>query len=78
MKSWLIETLGWLGMSCVLLAYGLVSFSVWTPAQPAYHLLNIVGSAGIVIVAFRKKDWQPELLNIIWILIALISLLRLL
>lgn len=76
MKNKYIETIGWIGMVLILVAYFLVSFSIITVQDIIYQLLNMVGSVGIILVAFSKKDYQPMVLNIIWVLIAVIALLR--
>jgi hypothetical protein len=42
-----------------------------------HQLLNLTGSIGIVVSAISKKDYQPVVLNVVWGLVALISLLSL-
>lgn len=74
--SKLIELFGWYGMAAILFAYALVSFSVVPATSPIYQILNITGSLGIITVSFHKKDYQPGILNIIWILIALVAMAK--
>lgn len=70
------QIFGWTGMFMILIAYFLVSFSLITTQNPIFQLLNLIGSIGIVFVAFTKKDYQPLVLNIVWILIAIVSLIK--
>ena len=71
-----IEIFGWYGTVALLLAYGLVSFSVLEGDSLRYQLLVITGCAGIVAVSLYKKTYQPAVLNIVSILIGLASLVK--
>ena len=74
----LIELFGWYGAGAIVLAYALVSFSVLSPTNIWYQVLNGTGALGIVAVSFYKKAYQPGVLNIIWTVIALTAILKLL
>ncbi len=76
MKKHLIEIVGWYGTAAILLAYALVSFSVISPINLWYQLLNATGAIGIVVVSFAKKAYPPGVLNIVWTIIALIAIAR--
>ena len=67
---------GWFGVGLILVAYFLVSFELILPKDIIYISMNILGSAGIIVSSFKKKDMQPVVLNIIWLLVAIISLIR--
>ncbi len=41
-----------------------------------YLILNIVGSIALTIEEYPKKDWQPVVLNVIWLGVALIGVGR--
>lgn len=71
------QMVGWIGMVLILVAYFLVSFDILTVHNIWYQLLNIIGSSGLVLVAFGRKDWQPMILNVVWILIALGAIIKL-
>ncbi|MEI8223966.1 MAG: hypothetical protein WCG20_02475 [bacterium] len=73
-----IEGFGWYGTIAILSAYGLVSFSVLQPTDIWYQVLNGTGALGIVTVAFSKKDYQPVVLNTVWVLIAVIAAIQIL
>lgn len=68
--------LGWYGTAAILLAFALISFSVVNPNDIVYQLLNLSGAIGLAIETFRKKDYQPGVLNIIWAIIALIAITK--
>lgn len=74
----LIEILGWCSVIAILGAYTLLSFNFLLSSSLIYQLLNITGAIGLIIEAYSKKDYEPVILNIIWFLIALISILRIL
>jgi hypothetical protein len=69
-KQLFIELLGWYGVVAILLAYALVSFEVIESKSYAYHLLNLTGALGIVVVSITKKAKQPAVLNVIWAVVA--------
>lgn len=72
----LTEFAGWVGVLSILLAYALLSFDVLASDQAAYHILNLVGGAGIVIDAVADKNYQPAVLNLIWAAIAVYAIIR--
>jgi hypothetical protein len=78
MKKIFSEAIGWIGISLILIAYALNMFEVMTVNSVMYLLMNIVGSVGVVYISLKKKAYQPEVLNIVWILIALVALIKLL
>jgi hypothetical protein len=71
------QIIGWIGMILILVAYFLISFDIVTVHNIWFQLLNIVGSFGLVLVAFGRRDWQPMVLNIVWILIGIVAILKL-
>ena len=72
------EAIGWYGTCAIVLAYALVSFNVISASTFLYQILNGTGALGIVYISFKKKAYQPGVLNIIWAIIALIAISRLL
>lgn len=71
------ELIGWYGAIAIIVAYFLNSFSLISTSSIGYLFLNITGAMGIIIVSFRKKDYQSMTLNIIWTMIGIIALIRL-
>ena len=74
MKRQLVEVGGWIGAAMVILAYCLASFQVIDTNNWVYSLLNIVGGIGLIAVSIVKKAYQPVVINIFWICIAVLAL----
>jgi hypothetical protein len=72
----LVELYGWYGMAAILLAYALASFSVIDARGLPFQILNGTGALGIVLVSFRRKAYQPGVLNIAWTLIAIAAIIK--
>jgi hypothetical protein len=77
MKFKPLQLIGWLGAILILGAYFLVSFNFIYTNSLLFQGMNILGSLGIVIETFSKKDYQPMALNVAWILIAAVALVKL-
>jgi hypothetical protein len=69
-----IKIIGWAGVVFILGAYILVSFSLISPKNIIYPLLNLFGSVGIIIEAGSKRDLQPVVINIFWMIIAVLAI----
>ena len=67
---------GWIGAVCILGAYALNSFEIVSSVSSIYQILNLIGSIGIVITAYHHRDNPAMALNIVWAVIAIISLFR--
>lgn len=78
MPKSLYELLGWYGALAILLAYGLVSFSLVKSSDLLYQALNLTGALGIVLISLYKRAYQPGVLNIVWSLIALAAIIKIL
>ncbi|HOW36851.1 MAG TPA: hypothetical protein PLK34_01215 [Candidatus Pacearchaeota archaeon] len=68
------EITGWVGTGLILTAYALGSFQVIEISSLAYQLMNLLGAIGVMYISFKKKTYQSGFLNLVWALIALISL----
>lgn len=69
------EVLGWAGAAALLLAYGLLSAGR-LPANRTYHLINIIGSAGLGANALVHHAFPGVLVNAVWLLIGLVSVIE--
>ena len=79
MNSKIIDNLvGWYGTVAILLAYALLSFGIFTADNLLYQILNCTGALGIVYISLKKKVYQPGILNIIWALIAGLTIIKIL
>ena len=74
-KSTLLELFGWLGTAFVIISYVLLTSGTITDDW-RYHLLILVGSFLVALISFVKKAWQPFVLNVLFALLALLTLLK--
>lgn len=72
-----IETVGWVSVVLIVLAYALLSFEQIDSGSTTYQAMNLIGAIGIIYHSLAKKDYQPAALNIVWALIAVLALVRL-
>lgn len=70
------QTIGWYGVAAILLAFVLLNLGSIGTNSLIYQLLNITGAISIIIEASSRKDLQPVVLNIVWMLVALYGFLR--
>lgn len=66
---------GWLGTGFYLLAYLLVSFDKVKANKPTYHVLNVLGAAGLIIHALYMDDGPNLICNLAWLAIAVIAII---
>lgn len=71
----LADALGWVGAVALLLAYALVSFRKLSVQAKTYQALNIFGSFLLIINTAYHHAYPSTAVNVIWILIAIVSLL---
>ena len=76
-KKW-TEILGWYGVIAILLAYLLNSLNIISSSNLWYSMLNLTGAMGIVVDAWKQKNYQPVVLNLVWGLVALVVILKML
>jgi hypothetical protein len=67
---------GWYGSCAIVSGYFLVSFGVFDSNDLAYQVLNLSGASGLFYLGFKKGISESMFLNGFWIIIALISLTR--
>lgn len=67
---------GWVGVILVLLAFILTTFGLISPKDILYGVLNGIGALGIIASSYQKKDFQPIALNAVWLLVAIIGIVR--
>lgn len=71
----LIELGSWYGVVVILIAYMGVSLGFFRPSDPIPLFCNITGSATMLLDAWKDRNWQPVVINIIWIGIAVVTML---
>ncbi len=72
------EIIGWYGTVAIVFAYALLSFGAMASNSIIYQLLNATGALGILYISFKKKAYQPGVLNLIWTIIAVVAIVRIL
>ena len=72
-----IQTIGWLGAAAVLAAYALTSMSVVRPDSGTSLALNMAGAAGIALASWKRRAYQSVLVNVIWLLIGVATVVKL-
>lgn len=72
----LTELIGWIGTLCIVLAYSLLSFNKIEEDNRRYILLNLFGAIGVGFNVFTQHAWPAFTLQIVWGVVALISLVK--
>lgn len=72
------EVVGWVGVLSILCAYILLSFGLVGATSLSYQVLNSIGALAVVYSSFYKKNFQPVVLNIVWALVGIISIVKIL
>lgn len=73
----IFDICGWIGMILVLLAYALLSTNKINNGM-LYQLLNLIASLFMAIGLFPKNAWFSFALQVVWGIIALISITQIL
>jgi hypothetical protein len=71
-----VDLIGWLGATLLLLAYALVSFKKLTGDSRPYQILNGLGGCGLIVNTWYYHSYPSSFVNFVWILIAIAALLR--
>lgn len=69
-----IDVLGWLGAVALLVAYAGVSSGKLVAEARLYQLLNLAGSACLVVNAAWYRAFPSAFVNVVWISVAMFSL----
>ena len=72
------EIVGWYGTVAIVFAYALLSFNVIVSDSLMYQLLNATGAVGVMYISFKKKAYQPGVLNMVWTAIAIVAIIKIL
>ena len=73
-----VEIIGWTGSLEILLAYALNTYRKIRSDSIGFLLLNLTGGCLLIIYTVCKDAFASTFINVAWVLIALLSLLRLL
>ncbi len=72
----MLELIGWLGVSLVISAYLLNTLGILGSQALLYLVMNGAGAIGIMVHSYHRRDYQPLVLNMIWLLIAVLGIIR--
>lgn len=70
----LVEIIGWVGSTEILLAYGLNSYQKIKSDSLIFSLLNLTGGLLLILYTVYKEAFANTFVNLVWVLIALIAL----
>ena len=73
----LVEIAGWAGALLILLAYLLLSMGRLTGQSTTYQAMNVAGAAGFIINGWWHGALPSAVLNVIWMMIGTVALIRL-
>ncbi|HZI01933.1 MAG TPA: hypothetical protein VEX63_12355 [Flavisolibacter sp.] len=75
-KKYMMEGIGWTGAAFSLTAYSLNSLNIISSQSFAYLIMNIIGCFFLKIYTFSKKAYANSVLNLIWLLMTLVALVK--
>ena len=78
MSDTTIDVIGWIGAVALLIAYGFISAGRMKGDQRRYQVLNLAGSAGLIVNSAWYGAYPSTFVNVIWIGIAIVALARIL
>lgn len=70
------EIIGWLGAFLIIAAYIALSFKFIDSNSLWYQGANALGALGMIYISFKKKNYQPGVINIIWMIVALVTIYK--
>lgn len=70
----LFNIIGWIGATVYVVAYLLMSMRVISAHSKRFHALNLLGAIGVSIAAIYNNDTPSIVLNVVWGIIALSSI----
>lgn len=69
-----IEILGWVGSTEVILAYALVSSQKIESDNFWYQFLNLTGAILLIINTIYNESYPSMFINVVWVVIAIVAL----
>lgn len=68
-----VEAAAWVGTAFIIIGYGLFSLGLLPGALP-YHIMNFLGSSAVAIISYRRKVWQPFVVNACFTIFAALAI----
>lgn len=72
----LIQIAGWTGTFLIVFAYFLVLYKKVDGGNKIYQAMNLLGAIGVGINVFHQQAYPALVLQVIWGIIAIVSLLK--
>ena len=72
----LMEVVGWIGGTLILAGYFLLTNGKLDAKSPIYQWLNVVGALGFIANSSWNGAWPSAALNVIWVGIGVVALIR--
>jgi len=73
----ILDFAGILGAIIIIIAYSNISIGSWNKSSVLYHVANAIGATLILFSLIPSFNWATLILQIVWILIAIMGLLKL-
>jgi len=70
----LVEVIGWIGAALILGAYALLSAGRLRGESLTYHMMNVIGGAGLLLNSAWNSAFPSAALNAIWVGIGVYAL----
>jgi hypothetical protein len=71
-----VDIAGWSGAALILGAYGLISAGKLQPRSALYQSMNLAGAIGFIINSGWNGAWPSVGLNVVWLGIAFVAMMR--
>jgi hypothetical protein len=71
-----IDIIGWIGSVMVVVAYALNMYKKMASDSRSYYLLNIFGSACLILNTIYHHAIPSAVVNVIWVGIAFMALVK--
>lgn len=73
----IFKIIGWIGVVLFVIAYLLLSLGKLNAKTTTYHWLNALGAICLVINAVAIADYPTVTVNVVWGLIAMLTIIKL-
>lgn len=71
-----LDGIGWIGVAMIVGAFLAVTMGWIRTEDLVYGILNAFGALAIIASSYIKRDFQPVILNVVWLLIAIFGIFR--
>ena len=72
----LMEIAGWIGAVLILAGYALLTAEKVTSKSISDQTMTVIGATGFIANGMWHKAWPSAILNIIWVGIGVVALIR--